>query len=102
MRPAPVSPAGADDMLAETPALAALLAGYRAEAAADRAALADTVVRLSEVAVALGPRLDEIDLNPVIAGPEGAGATVVDARVVLTSSPDVPTRRRARPPRGVS
>lgn len=94
MRPAPVNPAEADDMLAETPALGALLAGYRGEAAADRAALADTVVRLSEVAAALGPRLGEIDLNPVIAGPEGAGTTVVDARVVLASSPDASPRRR--------
>ena len=53
MRPAPVNPAEADDMLAEPPALGAFLAGYRGEAAADRAALADTVVRLSEIVAAV-------------------------------------------------
>ncbi len=81
LRPAPVALLEAEAMLGETPALAALLAGYRGRPAADRRALLDTVVRVGALAAALGPRLAELDLNPVIAG--AAGALVVDARVIL-------------------
>lgn len=81
MRPAPVSLAEADAMVAECRALTALLAGYRGRPPADRHALTMTVARASALAAALGPRLVELDLNPVIVGREGA--TVVDARVIL-------------------
>ena len=40
-------------------------------------------VRIAALAAGLGPRLAALDLNPVIVGPLGAGATVVDARIVL-------------------
>jgi hypothetical protein len=40
------------------------------------------VVRLAALAATLGPRLEEIDLNPVIVGSDGA--TVVDARVIVS------------------
>jgi hypothetical protein len=70
-------------MIGECRALAALLGGYRGRPAADRPALAETVVRASALAAALESRLVEFDLNPVIVGPEGAGATVVDARIIL-------------------
>lgn len=85
LRPAPLSRADAEAMLAETPGLAALLDGYRGGPPADRDALLETVVRVAALAVALGPRLGELDLNPVIVGPPGAGAAVVDARVVLAA-----------------
>lgn len=81
MRPAPLSPVDAEAMLAETPALAALLAGYRGRAPGDRRALLEVVVRSSELAAGLGPRLVEIDLNPVMVG--RGGATTVDARIIL-------------------
>ena len=81
MRPAPVDPAEAEAMLAEVPALAALVAGYRGRPAVDRAALLETVVRVGALAAGLGPRLGELDLNPLIVGPDGAA--VVDARLVL-------------------
>lgn len=81
MCPAPVTPADAEAMLAETPALAALVAGYRGRPAADHAALLDAVVRVGALAAALGPRLAELDLNPLVVGREGA--TVVDARILL-------------------
>jgi len=38
---------------------------------------------VSALAAGLGARLSALDLNPVIVGREGEGATVVDARVVL-------------------
>jgi acyl-CoA synthetase (NDP forming) len=81
MRPAPIGPAEAEAMLVETPGLAALLGGHRGTPAADRAALVEALVRLGGLAAALGPRLAEIDLNPLIVGP--AGACAVDVRVIL-------------------
>jgi hypothetical protein len=81
MRPAPLSRLDAEAMLAETPALAALLAGYRGRAPGDRGALLEVVVRASELAAGLGPRLAEVDLNPVMVG--RGGATTVDARIIL-------------------
>jgi acyl-CoA synthetase (NDP forming) len=83
MRPAPVGAAEAEAMLAEVPALAALVAGYRGGPAVDRAALLDAVVRAAILAAGLGPRLGELDLNPLIVGRDGAA--VVDARLVLES-----------------
>ncbi len=56
---------------------AALLDGARGRAPADLPALARLLARLSWFAVAAGPRLRSIDLNPVLALPDGAVA--VDA-----------------------
>ena len=83
MRPAPVSPEGAEAMLSEVPALDRLLRGFRGQPSSDRRALTETVARASVLAAGLGSRLVELELNPVIVGPEGAGTTVVDARVIL-------------------
>jgi acyl-CoA synthetase (NDP forming) len=55
-----------------------LVAGFRGAPAADQAALVDLVVRLGRLAVDL-PEVTELDLNPVLAGPDGC--VVVDARV---------------------
>ncbi|MGH7266279.1 MAG: acetate--CoA ligase family protein, partial [Candidatus Rokuibacteriota bacterium] len=85
MRPAPVSREEAEGMLGETPGLAALVAGYRGRPPGNREALLDTVVRVGALAAGLGPRLRELDLNPVIVGPDTA--TVVDARIVLEARP---------------
>lgn len=62
---------------------APLLLGARGRPVADVAALAKTLSRLSAFAVAAGPRLQSIDLNPVIAMPEGQGAYAVDAVIDL-------------------
>jgi acetyl coenzyme A synthetase (ADP forming)-like protein len=61
-----------------------LVAGFRGAPAADAAALADLVLRLGRLAEDL-PEVSELDLNPVIAGPDGCVA--VDARVRLDSRP---------------
>jgi acyl-CoA synthetase (NDP forming) len=84
MRPAPVTAAEAERMIGECPALATLLAGRRGGRPGDRRALVETVARASRLIAALGPRLDELDLNPVMVGPEDA--VVVDGRIILTPS----------------
>jgi hypothetical protein len=60
---------------------APLLLGARGRPKADIKALAHMLARLSAFAHAAGPRLASIDLNPVIAMPEGHGAFAVDAVV---------------------
>jgi len=62
---------------------APLLLGARGRPVADVAALAKALSRLSAFAMAAGPRLQSIDLNPVIAMPEGQGAFAVDAVIDL-------------------
>ena len=61
-------------------ALRPLLDGVRGAPPADLDAVADAVVRLSEVALDLGGRLAAVDVNPLVAGPDGCVA--VDALVV--------------------
>jgi acyl-CoA synthetase (NDP forming) len=55
-----------------------LVAGFRGAPAADAQALADLVLRLGRLAEDL-PEVAELDLNPILAGPDGCVA--VDARV---------------------
>jgi succinyl-CoA synthetase beta subunit len=49
----------------------------------DRAAVVEAIVRLSTMAVHLGDQLAAVDVNPLVAGPDGCLA--VDALVVGTS-----------------
>ncbi|PTW62620.1 6-carboxyhexanoate-CoA ligase [Breoghania corrubedonensis] len=60
---------------------ASILKGARGRPAADIDALADMLSRLSAFAAAAGPRLVSIDLNPVLALPDGAFA--LDAVIEL-------------------
>ena len=57
-----------------------LLDGVRGRPPADVDAVARSLVRLSALAIDLGDRLEALDVNPLIAGPEGCVA--VDALVV--------------------
>jgi acetyl coenzyme A synthetase (ADP forming)-like protein len=67
-----------------------LVAGFRGAPAADEAALADLVVRLGRLASDV-PEVAELDLNPVLAGPDGCVA--VDARVrVAAAEPPRPLK----------
>jgi len=73
---------------------APLLLGHRGTPAADLAALRDILLRVSRLADDL-PHVAELDLNPVIARPDGAH--VVDARVrLLPARPADPYLRRLR------
>jgi acetyltransferase len=75
-RLAPVSPAEAEQMLDEL-RLAPLLRGVRGETPVDRQALGDAIARFTRLAVDW-PELVELELNPVIARPDGVVA--IDAR----------------------
>ena len=76
----PLTQADADDLIAELHA-APLLLGHRGSPPADTAALADVLLRVSRLADDL-PEVAELDLNPVIASPDGACAVDVRVRVV--------------------
>jgi acyl-CoA synthetase (NDP forming) len=76
-RVAPLTDADAEELMHQEKT-GLLVAGYRGAPASDPAALADLIHRLSRLGVDL-PQVAELDLNPVIAGPEGC--VVVDARV---------------------
>lgn len=86
LRPAPVEPEEVDAMLEEVPALRALLAGYRGAPPADVEALGGVVAAVSRLALGLGTRLVELDVNPVIVGGRGEGALAVDARIILNGA----------------
>jgi acyl-CoA synthetase (NDP forming) len=79
LRLAPVGPATARLMLDELRG-ARMLDGARGAAPVDRDAVAELIAALSSLAVAR-PDIAEIDLNPVIASPDGALA--VDALVAI-------------------
>jgi acyl-CoA synthetase (NDP forming) len=79
--PVPVTKEQALGMIGRLKA-AKLLDAHRGEPAADKAALADILVKVSELASDHADRIAEIDLNPVIVHPEGKGATIADALLV--------------------
>jgi acyl-CoA synthetase (NDP forming) len=79
-RLAPLTTPDADDLIHSIRA-APLLLGHRGQPPADIDALRDTLLRVSQLADDL-PQVAELDLNPVIAGPDGV--TVVDARIRVT------------------
>jgi acyl-CoA synthetase (NDP forming) len=61
-----------------------LLQGYRGAPAADLDAVCDTIARVSEFAADYADRVEEIDVNPLLARPDGAVA--LDALIVLRDS----------------
>jgi acyl-CoA synthetase (NDP forming) len=69
-----------------------LLFGYRGQPPADVAAVEDVILRVARLAGDL-PEVAEVDLNPVLARPDGA--TVLDARVRVVPPPQ-PTSLDAR------
>jgi acetyl coenzyme A synthetase (ADP forming)-like protein len=60
-----------------------LLQGFRGSAPSDVAALERLLLALGALAEA-APRIAEVDLNPVIVHQEGAGVSLIDARVRLS------------------
>jgi acyl-CoA synthetase (NDP forming)/GNAT superfamily N-acetyltransferase len=92
-RLAPLTSADADDLIHSVRA-APLLLGYRGQPAADLDGLRDTLLRISRLAGDL-PQVAELDLNPVIARPDGI--TAVDARIrVASHATDDPFLRQLR------
>jgi acetate---CoA ligase (ADP-forming) len=80
-RLAPMTVSDAEEMIDELRS-ARLLAGLRGAQPADRAALVDTLVRVSWLAHAC-PEIEEMDINPLLVLPEGQGALAADVRIVL-------------------
>jgi acyl-CoA synthetase (NDP forming) len=79
-RLAPLTDADADELVHSIRS-APLLLGYRGAQPADLDALRDTLLRVSRLADDLA-EIAELDLNPVIARPDGVSA--VDARIRIT------------------
>jgi hypothetical protein len=82
-RLAPCPPAEARRLLDEL-TLAPIFSGFRG-ATCDGDALAALVSRLGELAVALGPRLGQLDVNPVVW--DGAAWIALDGALVLAGGP---------------
>ena len=79
-RLAPTTDAEAAEMV-ESIRAAEVLRGVRGRPPVDRGALADIIQRVSELVTDF-PEITEVDLNPVLARPDGA--TAVDARFVVS------------------
>jgi hypothetical protein len=58
-----------------------MLNGFRGMPPVDREALAEMIVKISQVAIEKKDLIKEIDLNPVIANEDGIFG--VDARIIL-------------------
>jgi len=91
LAPAPVSVERARAILAALRA-APLLTGARGRPPLDVAAVADAVVRVSWLAADLGPRLAELEVNPLIVRRQGEGAVAVDGRATLTHGKEEESR----------
>jgi acetyltransferase len=86
MRAAPLSPADAAAMIAETRA-ARLLGGWRGSPPLDTAALEQALVSVSQLAWQLREQIAEIDINPLIVLPRGQGVAILDALIVRAGRP---------------
>jgi acyl-CoA synthetase (NDP forming) len=59
-----------------------LLQGFRGEPPCDLDAIAQSLLRLSQLVTDF-PEIEEMDINPLIVLPVGSGARVVDARILI-------------------
>jgi acyl-CoA synthetase (NDP forming) len=80
LRVAPINRAAAEEMISESRA-SNILKGVRGEKPVDLKALVEDLLRLSQLMVDF-PKIEGIDINPVIALKKGAIA--VDARIILS------------------
>ena len=78
---APLSPQRAKEMVAATKA-GRLLPGFRGGPVYDLDGVVDALGRVSQLAVDL-PQISEVEINPLLVLPEGQGAKVLDARLIL-------------------
>lgn len=82
MRFAPLLPSDIDAMLDELKSLPLLL-GSRGEAGIDLGQLKEYIARLSQVAVDF-PEIAELDINPILAFPDGNAFRILDSRLRIT------------------
>jgi acetyltransferase len=83
-RLAPIRENEADEMIHDIRSIK-LLEGVRGEPASDLNAVADCLMRLSQF-VTDHPRVQELDINPLLVYPQGKGAMAADARIILSDS----------------
>ncbi|SFE53401.1 acetate--CoA ligase family protein [Alteribacillus iranensis] len=81
-RIAPIDREDALTMIQETK-LNKMLSGYRGRPKGDVEALADTLVKISQLALDYSDQIEEIDINPLLVLPENKGCRAVDGLVVL-------------------
>jgi len=79
---APVTAEEAMQMLKATKSYA-LLRGARGQSAVDLAAIANALQRISQLVTDFR-QIKELDINPLLVGPVGSGAVVVDARMMIS------------------
>jgi hypothetical protein len=82
LRRCPITRAEAQAMIDEVKG-ARFLQGFRGRPAADLAALADTLVCVSHLAMHVEGRLAELGINPPMVLPRGQGVKAGDALVVF-------------------
>lgn len=82
MRPAPVDPATAREMIDELRG-AALLHGFRGRPVGDIEAAAQAVASLSTLALQPGQPISDAEINPLLVKPAQEGCVAVDGLVVL-------------------
>jgi len=83
-RLAPLNRDEALSMIREIKATA-LLSGARGQKPADVSGLADTLVALSRLAYELRDQVESIDINPILALPEGQGVLALDGVIIRNS-----------------
>lgn len=81
LRVAPLDDEEAERMICETRG-AALLDGFRGMPPADRKALARSLVAVSRLLMDR-PGIVNLDINPLIVGPDGSGVTIVDGKIEM-------------------
>jgi len=59
-----------------------ILEGFRGEKPSDIASIAECIGRLSQLVTDF-PEIEELDINPLLVLPEGKGAKVIDARILI-------------------
>ena len=84
LRLCPIDKADALEMIADVKG-ARLLEGFRGSLPADVDALADTLVRVSQMAAQVEGSLAELDINPLMVLPKGKGVKAADAVAVFQS-----------------
>ncbi len=81
VRLVPITRRDAEEMLDELRA-SKILKGVRGRGPSDREAVIGALLALSEFGQRYGDLIEEVDINPLIVGPEGSGVRAADALVV--------------------